>query len=385
MRIILQQSNLDLLREIEQLKASINERHKEQDLSIASPEFLPYYTAIISACDQIHQRVLKNLTHLKLEQDDILADILSETQELSKQFHFYNRHLLSPLMRYREPDRLCLRLLRWLHEHHPSTSTIPFGFSDGEFGIWPDPAIPIVYYMPTSAQFGLLYLPLFFHEFGHLLYASHKPELDDLVHDFQQEIATLLGPIAERDDAYSKTEAIKRNRIIETWYEWMQELFCDSVGFWIGGPSFVHAFSMYLRMRGRREFHVPEDELAYREHPVSWLRVRVLVDQMNQANFQQEAKALEQTWKTIAETLEIRDDYFGFFDEAFLPLIRQALDDMLTETAPWHFSDDDISLEKSITPQSTPVHVLNHAWAKFLREPAQYSEWQKQILAEIKW
>ncbi|MDZ7290661.1 MAG: hypothetical protein ONB44_13900 [candidate division KSB1 bacterium] len=385
MRTILQQSNLDLLREIEQLKAAIHERFKDQDWSASAPDLLPYYKAIVSACNQMHQRVKRNLNHLNLGRDDILEDILSETQELSKQFHFYNRHLLSPLMRYRDSDRLCLRLLRWLHEHHPDTKSIPVGLSDGEFGIWPDPQIPIVYYMPTSAQFGLLYLPLFFHEFGHLLYACHKPELDDLVRDFQQEISALLGPIAERDDAYSKAERAKRTDIIRTWYVWMQELFCDSVGFGIGGPSFAHAFSMYLRMRGRREYQVPEDELTYRGHPVTWLRIRVLADQMRRANFQHEAETLEQAWEIAANTMGINEDYFGYFDKAFLPLIQKTIEDMLVETAPRNFTDDDISLQKPLSPQSSPIHLLNYAWATFLSEPTQYGEWQRQILVGIKW
>jgi len=79
--------------------------------------------------------------------------------------------------------------------------------------------------------------------------------------------------------------------------------------------------------------------------------------------------------------LNIEEDYFGYYDDGFLPLVLQTIDDMLVETNPQRFTDDDISISKPLSPQSSPVHLLNHAWATFLREPSQYSEWQKQIMA----
>jgi hypothetical protein len=176
------------------------------------------------------------------------------------------------------------------------------------------------------------------------------------------------------------TEAALRNRIVETWYGWIQELFCDSVGFRIGGTSFIHAFSMYSQMLGNEEFHVPQEQLAYRDHPVTWLRIHVLSDQMRQANLHREANTLEETWKTIAEMLNIQEDYLGYYDDAFLPFVRQTINDMLVETNSRRFTNDDISIEKPISPESSPVHLLNHAWAVFLREPTQYRTWQMQII-----
>lgn len=157
--------------------------------------------------------------------------------------------------------------------------------------------------MPSTAQNGLLCLPLFFHEFGHLLFACHRQELDDLICSYQQQIRELLTPIAQRDDRYSKAAGKSRVAIIETWYKWMEELFCDCVGFRIGGMSFIHAFSMYLRMQGREQSHVAKDQLAYREHPITWLRVRVLVEQIRHANIENEADELEKNWRTIASEL----------------------------------------------------------------------------------
>ena len=80
-------------------------------------------------------------------------------------------------------------MLRFLHDSNAKTATLPFGLSDGSFAIYPTDKIPPIYLVPTSRQTTLLYLPLLFHEFGHLLYACHKTELDELVKDLQKVVA----------------------------------------------------------------------------------------------------------------------------------------------------------------------------------------------------
>lgn len=70
----------------------------------------------------------------------------------------------------------------------------------------PDLRFPVIYYMPSSSQRGLLYLALFFHEFGHLLYACHKREMDDLIRSLLEEIENLLKPVIELDDQYSQSK-----------------------------------------------------------------------------------------------------------------------------------------------------------------------------------
>lgn len=125
---------------------------------------------------------------------------------ITRYLYLFNRILISPVIRARPSDRLCLRFLQWLHSAHPQSQHIPAAFSDGSFASWPDPRFPTIYVMPPSAQRRLLYLSLFFHEFGHLLYACHKPEMDDLVRSLQQTISEYLEPSVQRDDAHAKRE-----------------------------------------------------------------------------------------------------------------------------------------------------------------------------------
>ena len=377
MRTVLQQSNYDLLREVTQLQEVLH------SVSGTLPsELEPYYDWAVATCGEFQRQVTRNLRDLDLGQDEILPDLLSLTQEATQLFSRFNRRFISPLIRVRPTDRLCLRLLNWLHAAHPRTRQIPAGLSDGDFASWPTPPLPIIYMVPPSAQQGLLYLPLFFHEFGHLLYACHKQEMDTLARELQENLAELLEPVVQRDDRYAQADIERRRQIVEVWYEWAQELFCDAVGMVIGGPAFASAFSMYLRMRGRGEYHLSPEDLALRAHPVTWLRIQLLADRERRMGQDQEADELAATWKTIAKELGIVKDYYGFYDPQFLPTIRQTIDDMVTEVAPLNFAERDSSTAQAVSSDS-PVDLLNQAWQRFRVDPEGYRVWEKKAIADF--
>lgn len=374
MREILRRSNLALLREIDKLESALS-------LVSTLPELSTYHEWIREACAHFRKRGFQNLQDLRLSKDEILPDILSETQRLAGWFRLYNERLAGPLLRSRLSDRLCLRVIAWLHTNHPEPQHVPAVLSDGGFGIWPEPRLPIVYFMPSSRQRGILYLPLLFHEFGHLLYACHKPEMDDRVHELQEEIADLLVPLSQRDDHAAREGAKRRQVVVERWYEWTQELFCDAVGFTIGGPCFIHAFSMYFRMGGRSAFHLPREDLELSSHPVTWLRIRLLVDRVREAGWLTESDRLEAEWDSIAEMMGVTEDYYGFYVARFLSPVRQALDDMLVEASPYHYTDADVSCWGWDPDTSSPVHLVNRAWSKFLDDLDSYDEWEEQVIA----
>lgn len=237
-------------------------------------------------------------------------------------------------------------------------------------------------------QHRLLYLPLFFHEFGHLLYACHEPEMDELIKALQRMIAQLLEPSAQRDDRHAQSEAKRRSVIVETWYEWAHELFCDAVGFQMGGPAFAYSFSIYFRALMRDQYHIRPDELEHREPPVTWLRIRLLADRARRMGFEADAKALEDTWGKIAATMGVVEDYYGFYADEFLPSIQQTINDMVVEAAPRSFEDHEVSatevlqLDSASTP-SSPVQLLNQAWRKFLDDEGGYTVWEKKAIESL--
>jgi len=380
LRDILRQNNADLLREIELLRERL-----EKAASAIPAEVKPCHEWIISFCAQLQATARQNLEDLNLGKDSILPYILSNTQVLTLHVRLFNQRLVGPVLRTRESDRLCLKMLRWIHSTHTLTQRIPMALSDGDFASWPQLNWPTIYFMPPSAQYRLLYLPLFFHEFGHLLYACHEPEMDELVKALQKVIAQFLEPSAQRDDRHAQSEAKRISVIVETWYEWAHELFCDAVGFQMGGLACAYAFSMYFRALMRDQYHIRPEELERRDHPVTWLRIRLLADRARRMGFGADANVLEDTWNKIAATMGVVEDYYGFYIDDLLPSIQQTIDDMIVEAAPRAFEAHEVSAAELLRLDSTsrptsPVQLLNQAWRKFLDDEGEYTAWEKNAI-----
>lgn len=393
MRDLLRQSNTDLLLEIKQIKES---------LQAAAPFLLPelrgYCDWALKACEGFRAATQQNLSDLDLHQlvgnavPTILPDVLSNTQVIKRNFEFFNQRLVSPVLRARASDRLCLKVLAWLHAAHARTQHIPAALSDGEFAIMPVPEYPTIYFLPPSAQHRLLYLPLFFHEFGHLLYACYKQEMDDLVHALQESITQLLLPRMQRDDRHDRKEEERRNIIVETWYEWTQELFCDAVGLLIGGPAFAHAFSMYFIMLGPNHFHLRLDDLERCSHPVTWLRIKLLADRARASGYVSTADALENSWSSVAQEMRVKEDYYGYYEGEFLTVVQQTLDDMLEEAGVITYcgsksgSDEsgDVShISATDMNGASPVMILNQAWRIFNSNSQDYAAWEQKAVAAL--
>lgn len=171
--------------------------------------------------------------------------------------------------------------------------------------------------------------------------------------------------------------------IVDTWYEWAQEFFCDAVGFVMGGPAFAYAFSMYFRVLGCNEYRVPREELAHRSHPVTWIRIQLLAARARRMGYNDVATDLEEKWKQVAEALGIIEVYNGFYAPRFLHVIPQKLDDMLTETAPREFQESEISTQELESTFTSPVALLNRAWQKFQDNPDGYREWEENAIARF--
>ncbi|PKN31127.1 MAG: hypothetical protein CVU64_00245 [Deltaproteobacteria bacterium HGW-Deltaproteobacteria-21] len=374
MESILRQNNLSLLRDIDRLRHLLQERSR-----LLPQEWQSYCKWTQDKCEAIHRKVNQNLRDLDYGQPNLLPDILSQTQAVTRTF-FQLARQASPVLRGSDIDRAALRVLLWTHMSHSRTKDIPMAVSNEDFSIWP--VIPTMYLLPCTVQHSLLYMPLFFHEFGHLLYALHHMEMDELVKSLQEKIAEILTPMSHLDDSMAADVAQEQQIVVERWYEWTQELFCDAVGLTIGGSSFVRAFSMYLRMRGRDHFFVPKQDLELQSHPVTWLRIRILAACLRAMSLKEMADEIERQWEQIAGTMKVKEDYFGFYSEDFLEPVQATLSDMLTEAGPVGL-DSPVSTTPGVNGYSNPVPVLMEAWDYFLTSPADYEEWEKKALSDI--
>lgn len=368
----LQQRNQDLLRDIEVMISAV--------IDAAIPDALqPYRAQLLVVCEKLRDLAEKNLRYLQVEQADILDDVLSNTQYLKRRCEFLSTSLVTPLVRAADEDRASLAIIAWQHQAHPQTVRFPAAFCDGAWAIWPlvEMAMPL-YYIPSIHQRGLRFLALLFHEFGHLLYRCHKQELDDLVAELQEYVADMLRPLSHRNDRYAKNQARQRQAIVETWYAWAQELFCDAVGFTIGGPCYVYAFSHYVNMLHADDFAQQPQDMAASRHPVTWLRIRFLVDRATAAGFTTLGTETDREWRDFARVMDVNEDYHGFYHERLYKRIMHTIEDMLVETAPQQYNPEEVDVSAWYPDTDSPIRLLNWAWRQYLVDPEHYASWEAE-------
>lgn len=346
-----------------------------------SGELTPYLGEVALFCVGLRQQALRNLKDLGYGLEDTLGDILAATQNLTGLFELVNTRLASPIVRAKPADRLGLLFLRFLHDSNSKTNFLSFGLTDGSFAVYPTAKVPPIYLVPVTRQTTLLYLPLLFHEFGHVLYAQYKSELDDLVKDFQKVVARSLSPQTVRDKTATGKATSFRKQVVTAWYAWAQEFFCDAVGLTVGGPCFLKAFSHFFRTRSSDQFYVPRDQQLTRRHPVSWLRAKMLVDRAQKIGYSDLAHSVESTWNETAKAMAIEEDYEGTWTDDFLPAFRQMLDDMLEESKPFQHQPSDLSPVGA--GHLMPVQLCNLAWMTFEKDPDTYRSWERDVIEKF--
>lgn len=304
----------------------------------------------------------------------------SELSLLSNDLEVIDKYFLHPLYRLRKQDLLALKIIQWLHTIHPITADKPFIVSNGSFSIASSDTAPTLYWLPVTSETSFLHLPLLFHEFGHELFVNHKDEMEDLIREFQQQLSDFLQPVISQSDDRFTGEIERAADIVETWREWMEELFCDAVGLTIGGETYLLAFSYFIRLGGIKEFHVPQQQLSKRSHPVTLLRIRLLADRARNMNLSGIANAMEEEWMEMADILETNEDYYGYFEESFKNNVVETIDDMLTQAdpVPWgnHKSDEEGGGKDY-------RKLIADAWRLYLEDTANYTRWEQSQLQSL--
>jgi hypothetical protein len=368
MDLLLNQSLLNFKRELKAAVAILNSKPVPQELDRLKQWLSDTYKGIETDLDQLDYLI-------SLQDSDLHEDLLSGFSSLQYWFRFYSTKYLPAIYRNHDNDLLALRLLKWLHGEHPQTKDEPFLIQDGNFSILPAVSLPISYYLPVIYQQGLLFLPLFFHELGHYFYQAHKPEMDSLVRELQSKL-----DLALQQPTMTALQQEKAKKIVETWYEWAQELFCDAIGLEIGGKTFLKAFGYFLRMQGQTALQQSEKDLANSSHPVSWLRIKFLVERARALGLVKEAGEIEKEWSDIAATLKISEDYYGYYAVKYHDAIREMIDNMVIEAGPISFSD---YLSDNPLVEPSYIQIIHNAWELFEAEPDNYDIWEQQKIREL--
>ncbi|UCC31313.1 MAG: hypothetical protein JSU86_03370 [Phycisphaerales bacterium] len=360
----LAQTNRDLLHQVSVLRTAISSAN-------VATLMKPYVESVLAMCEALHLEALRQLKDLAYRLEGTIPDILEATQRAGNLLDLVNTRFAPPIIRFAQDDCLPLAFINWLHEEHAVTRGKPFAVSDGGFAVYPTPDWPIVYFLPVTRRMTLLLLPFLIHEFGHLLYACHKPELDELVGEFQQRVARVLAPTTVRDRGPATNDEGSQRAVAEAWYPWTQEVFCDAVGLAVGGESYLKAFSHYFRFRSSQEYYLPRRDQLLRRHPVTRIRTTMLVDRARQLGLSGAASEVAEVWLLTARTLGILEDYEGtWVDELFIPL-REIIDNMLEESSPVSYS---------ALPESAPLPTINEAWSRFEKNEPDFAAWEKSAI-----
>ncbi|MBN2572570.1 MAG: hypothetical protein JXA68_10615 [Ignavibacteriales bacterium] len=368
MKRILEINNQHILNEISISKNLLYKR-------ITCNELLHLKNWILVFFDLLEKKLRHNLYLISVCASDSYPNIYNNTQIYSSLLRLCTQRFVPPIVRYNNDDKLCLKLLNWLHREHPEIGDKPFAIDDADFAIYPDKNFPLIYFLPSTSQRTLLHLPLFFHELGHYLYILHREEMDNLVKSLQENLKEfLIIPYEHNDKKYSE-KLNKAKLIIARWYRWIQEIFCDLIGLKIGGACFIHAFSLYLRTSGRASFYQEEDKLLTSTHPVPWLRVKFLAAYANDYGLENEANLLSNEWKLIASSLGIKEQFFGFYQNIYFDDFKFILNDMIEESGAISF--------KNYINQDNFINTLNVAWKKFEESPDSYYNWEKCFIENI--
>ena len=347
------------------------------------PELKPFYAWCLAQLEDLEdegERILWVLARPKVDLDaEMLEILLSKTEDVQRELRTVSNLYIPCILHSKSIDRLLLSVINWLHRSHEATRRVSFALASESFAIIPHSSVkrlsPSIYLAPSSARLGLMFVPLLFHEFGHTLYEQHKLELADLIEDVQTHIGQALAPRVSVRDSWHESQLEERRNIVEGWFPWMQEFFCDAVGISIGGPAFAKAYSSLMLTSGKHEFTVPPEKLARRKHPVSWLRARFFCHRLMNLGFEEDARATLKNWEMTARAFGVNEEYYGYYDASFFPVINQALDDMLEEASPLPFNPE--AVRCGTWDNTSPVPLLNDAWRRWDRAENGYLDWEQ--------
>lgn len=374
MRNRCEEINHFLFQELEKLLEGLGNASVPDELS-------PYTSWLRTVISELIDRTVRNLEYLDLyDSPDVHVSVVSDTQDTVRHFHRVNEQLAPPILKYRAEDLLAVRVLRVLHQSHPMTQSLPYSVGSGRLETLtpfprtqPGSLTPPIYYLPSSLQLGLRFIPLLFHEFGHPLFAAHFWRLEPLVRSLQAFVEGEVMPGLQRDDPTTARYLERARKIVQLWYFWTEELFCDAVALRIGGDSFLSAFSSYFGWKGKMELRLAPEEILKSSHPVSWLRVKFLGLAAEGMGLAEGAARMRHEWEALAKHHEVSEDYFGAYEHRFEPVVREAVEAMtrvVDEGSEGGWTD-------SLAPLTAP---LSEAWTVFRKSPREFPVWEGKLL-----
>lgn len=229
----------------------------------------------------------------------------------------------------------------------------------------------------------LLHLPDIYHELGHPLLEEAR---DPKVKAFQAALFDVIEKVTEYiDEEMEKSERRNDPQTFQTYLElwircwivgWAKEFFCDLFAVYILGPAYGWSHLHLSATRGIDPFSVP---LFGREtrHPPDAARMSAILMGLAIAGFGVEASLIEQKWKELLEADEAKPsaEYTRCFPQKIIRFIAEKA----------YEGTQSLNCRLATTETNDPIHHLfNQAWTNFWLDPADYVDWEKATIDEIR-
>lgn len=356
----------------------------ELETSLSGPQIPlllePYRIKIVGYCQHYRLDTEVSLALLQMQNDSILEDLLSKTQVATNSLRIISNRLATPVLRASSGDALCLKILTWIHQSHAETSFIPAAFASGDVAILPMMRDMFIYFFPGLEQHGLLFQPLHYHEFGHGLYVLHKPEMDALVKDLQVSIFDMLTPLSQRNDRHAEEAAKKQKAVVNRSFLLKLLQYTENAYRYAGPPIVSPTASQKISWAQSNHLYRVSEDLERSKHPVTWLRIRLLVHRARKMGLSETALRVEREWETLARVMQIDEDYHGFYEDTMEDEVHRAINDMLAEASPREFLQEEIMSEDQVRSDDSSVTLVNQAWRIHNTQPDAYAEWEKNAI-----
>jgi hypothetical protein len=127
-------------------------------------------------------------------------------------------------------------------------------------------------------------------------------------------------------------------------------------------------------------FYRPEENLCKSSHPVSWLRVKFLVQRAKVMGLVEEAERMNKDWQDLAKLLNINENYHKYYRDSYNSFIVTALDDMIKEANPIFFKDFDSPIVSYIANDHNFIQLVTWAWQTYIEAPTEFRRQEQHVL-----
>ena len=110
--------------------------------------------------------------------------------------------------------------------------------------------------------------------------------------------------------------------------------------------------------------------------------MRILTTRAQYLGLTSAANRVIEEWKAIAKVMNVTEDYHGFYDDQLSSAIHKTIDDMIVETGPRSFTQDEINVVSNVVSLAkSPVQLVHQAWNEFSSSSAlNYSSWEQKAI-----